>query len=228
MNILAIDSSTEVLSAALETKTGSWYSEIDAGIRHSELLMECVDGLCRISGLSPREINAVACAKGPGSFTGLRIGYSAAKGLCMALGIPLIALSTLDCLAYPLSIWPGIVLPAIDAKRGCFFAAFYHGGIRISDYMDADPQTLFKTVEKIAKTPPWPILLTGSGAKMLYSGITSFCTPENVKVHPKFRRGLAKELLEMSKSSIIDNINDINSGPEYIRKSDAELNFGQE
>jgi tRNA threonylcarbamoyladenosine biosynthesis protein TsaB len=224
MNILALDSSDRVFSAALETKTGVWYTEIDAGSRHSELLMECIDGLCKTAELFPPDLNLVTCTKGPGSFTGLRIGYSAAKGLCLALGIPLVAVSTLDCLAYPLSVWPGLVLPAIDAKKGCFFSAFYREGKRITDYFDAAPETLAETAAKVALSPSEAIILTGSGAAMLYSRFSTRNSPENIKIYPQFQRGTAKELLEMAKGCIVKRTNDINSGPDYIRKSDAELN----
>jgi tRNA threonylcarbamoyladenosine biosynthesis protein TsaB len=227
MNILALDSADQVLSVALATNTGLWYTEMDAGSRHSELLMECVDWLCKTSGLHPSDLNLVACMKGPGSFTGLRIAYSAAKGLCLALGIPLAAYSTLDCLAYPLSIWPGIVLPAIDAKKSRFFAAFYRGTERISDYLDACPETLAKTA-KTCLLPNESIVITGSGANILHSCFTNLVSPDLIKIHPQFKRGMARELLDLTKGSIINGVNDINSGPVYLRKSDAELNMAQD
>jgi tRNA threonylcarbamoyladenosine biosynthesis protein TsaB len=226
MNILALDSGDQVLSAALGTESGVWYTEIDAGSRHSELIMECVDWLCKTAGLSSVDLKAVACLKGPGSFTGLRIGYSTAKGLCMALGIPLIAIPTLDCLAYPLSVWPGLILPAIDAKRSCFFTAFYRRGSRITDYLDITPETIVKTLGEIALVPGEPIILTGSGAEMLYSSFAKLIPMENIKIQPQFQRGVGKELLEMAKSIILKGVDDINSGPDYLRKSDAEESFG--
>ena len=85
MNILAIDSAWDVLSAALAIGDETFFIEIDAGLRHSELLMECADTLCKTAGISPTDLKMVACMKGPGSFTGLRIGYSIAKGIAMAL-----------------------------------------------------------------------------------------------------------------------------------------------
>jgi len=226
MNILALDSSGEVLSAALETESGVWYSEIDAGSRHSELIMECVDGLCKTAGFSQYDLNAVACAKGPGSFTGLRIGFSTAKGLCRALDIPLIAVPTLDCLAYPLSVWPGLILPAIDAKKGCFFTAFYRGDTKLTDYLDAAPELIVKTAEKVTLDSNEPVILTGSGAQMLFSSLARFTSLEKTTIYPQFRRGIAKELLEIAKSIIVKGVDDINSGLDYLRKSDAELNCG--
>jgi len=223
MNILALDSAGLILSIALETANGVFYTEIDAGSRHSELLVECAGELCKTAELSPLCLEAVVCAKGPGSFTGLRIGYSVAKGYCLALGIPLIAISTLDSMAYPLSVWPGIVLPAIDAKKGCFFTALYRNGDRISDYLDASPEIILKSAEKAAISPNEPIIITGSGANMLYLSLSKLVPTRSIKINPRFRMGVAKELLEMSKKVIITGVNGIDSGPDYIRKSDAEL-----
>ena len=228
MNILALDSSSQALSVALGTEYGVWHTEIDAGAGHSELLMECIDGLCKLAGLSPKDLNMVSCMKGPGSFTGLRIGFSTAKGLALALGIPLIAVPTLDCLAHSFSTWPEIVLSAIDAKQGCFFAAFYREGNRLTDYFDASPVALAREVVKVV-SPGEPIILTGSGAQLLYSGLGPYIPAENfsfdkIKIDPEFMRGRAKDLLKMVKTGMYKE-DDIDSGPVYLRKSDAEQNL---
>ena len=225
MNILSFDSSDKVLSVALAAKTGVWYTEIEAGPTHSEFLLECADGLCKNSSLSPCDLNLVCCMKGPGSFTGLRIGFSAAKGIAMALGIPMIAVSTLDCLAYPFSMWPGIVLPVIDAKKGCFFAALYRHGKRLTDYSDSSPEALAKETAKAIDFPGEPILLTGGGAQLLHSRLVSCFSAGNISVDPGYHSGRARELLEIVKNAKFEGINDINQGPAYLRKSDAELNY---
>ena len=224
MNILALDSSVEVLSAALTAKTGAWYIEAVAGTRHSELLMECIETLCKLAEIQPKDLNFVACMQGPGSFTGLRIGFSAAKGLSMALGIPLTSIPTLDCMAYHLSMWPGIVIPSIDAKKSCVYAALYRNGSPISGYMDIPPETLAKMVLEKRLSANEPIVLTGPGAVFLLPFLSDFIPP--VQLDPAYKRGRARELLEIAKSSIVKGENNVDSGPLYLRKSDAELNLG--
>jgi tRNA threonylcarbamoyladenosine biosynthesis protein TsaB len=222
MNILAIDSACEILSVALAVGNETFYIEIDAGVRHSELLMECADTLCKTAGISPGDLNLAACMKGPGSFTGLRIGYSAAKGIAMALGIPLRAIPTMDCLAYPLLIWPGIALPAIDAKRGCFFAALYRNGKEIAGCMDASPQAIAEKVAVSRLSQDEPVVLTGPGAELLYPRLTAHIPDRLIKVDPDCRKGRARELLEIARDHLPEETNDIDLGPVYIRKSDAE------
>ena len=222
-----MDTSCELLSVALDSKTGVFYTEVDtvSGPSHSEFLLECAEGLCKTAGIRPSELGKVLCMNGPGSFTGLRIGFSTAKGLALALGIPLLALPTLDCIAYSFSSWPGIILPAIDAKKGCFFTAFYRDGKRLTDFLDLSPETLVTELIKTRNFPDEPLLLTGSGAELLLSRLSEF-NLQHIKIDPYFRIGKARELLEIAKSSIysMSNYNDL--GPIYLRKSDAEQNFG--
>ena len=229
MNILALDTSDQVLSVALET-TGKpndyYYTEIDAGTRHSELLMGAIDELFKKAALKPAALGLVACMKGPGSFTGLRIGFSTAKGLAQALKIPLVSVPTLDCLAYSLSALPGFVLPAMDAKKGCFFAALYRGGQRITDYLDASPETLAEELTKAGFSPSERLKLTGCGAELLFSRLAEFLPADCIDIDPQARRGRARELLEIAKNGTISS-DGVNSGPIYLRKSDAELKMGQ-
>jgi len=231
MNIIAFDSADHVLSVALSTENGVWYSEIDAGSRHSELILDCADNLCKISGIKPEDLEMAACMKGPGSFTGLRIGFSAVKGLALALGIPLITVPTLDCLAYHLSVWPGLVLPAIDAKKNSFFSAFYREGKRLTDYMDASVEILakeaaglgFSQTDKKADSPGELLVLTGSGAQMLYSQLSEYILPDFIRIDPLYGRGRARELLQIIKDDKLQSVNENDKGPFYLRKSDAEL-----
>ena len=229
MNILAIDSSSNVLSVALETEINIMHEEITKENSHSELLMECADGLCKSAGLKPADLSLVACMKGPGSFTGLRIGFSAGKGIALALGIPLIAVPTLDCLAYSSSTQAGLVLPALDAKKGCFFAAFYRKGERLTEFLDASPLELIRTASKILFRPDEPVLLTGSGAELLRSRLKETCPSElfyinNINLDKEFARGRARELLKIVRNNKLYKENDIYGFPVYLRKSDAELN----
>ena len=228
MNTLAIDSESNILSLALETETAILHDEIDKANSHSELLMECADGLCKSAGIKPADLNLVACMKGPGSFTGLRVGFSAAKGIAFALGIPLIAVPTLDCLAYPFSTKSGLVLPVLDAKKGCFFAAFYKGGERLTDFFDESPGELVRIMLKNMASVDEPVFLTGSGARLFYSrleesGPEDLSIIKNINVDSEFACGRARELLKMINNDKFNMANDIDGVPVYLRKSDAEL-----
>lgn len=84
---------------------------------HSEQLHSFIDELLKQESLIPKDLDAISVSKGPGSYTGLRIGVSAAKGLAYALDIPLISVSTLLCLAKQVNINEGLIVPMLDARR---------------------------------------------------------------------------------------------------------------
>ena len=99
--LLAIDTATRYASIALYDDAGivaeqSWRSENN----HSVEVMPAIERLLSLQQLSPEDLTALAVAQGPGSFTGLRIGMSIAKGFCLALDIPIIAIPTLDSVVY--------------------------------------------------------------------------------------------------------------------------------
>ncbi|MDR3247402.1 MAG: tRNA (adenosine(37)-N6)-threonylcarbamoyltransferase complex dimerization subunit type 1 TsaB [Treponema sp.] len=227
--LLALDTATNILSIALSAGEQHWYRELDAGLTHSEVLMNLVDDLFKEAALQPQDLEAVACMKGPGSFTGLRIGFAAAKGMALALDIPLLACPTLDCIAYawePVSPlgepWPGLVVPVLDARRQRFYAALYAGGKRISEEMDLDAAALAQHIRTAAKAP---IILTGVDAPLFLSRLEGPAIP-GLYLDPLYRKGRGIELLAVAKKRLIvnnDKQSDVMSGPEYIRKSDAEL-----
>lgn len=92
---------------------------------HSEQLHTFIDELLTTEGLKPQDLEAISVSKGPGSYTGLRIGVSAAKGLAYALDIPLIAVSTLHCLATQVSADNGLIVPMLDARRMEVYSEIY-------------------------------------------------------------------------------------------------------
>jgi tRNA threonylcarbamoyladenosine biosynthesis protein TsaB len=223
VNVLALDTAASVLSIALSANGSSWYFEIDAGLKHSELLMEGVDMLLKKAGLKPEALERIACMKGPGSFTGLRIGFSAAKGLALALGIPMVSVPTLDCMAHAYSVWPGLVLPVINARQRRYFTALYRGTERISPYMDAAPGEILEGIH--AASPQGPVLLTGPDADMIKPELGEPAFPGGFSVDPFHKNGKGRELLDIVKNMVILNNNEVLSGPLYLRKSDAELHL---
>jgi tRNA threonylcarbamoyladenosine biosynthesis protein TsaB len=116
--ILQIETSTTNCSVALsgDGKTMA-VQEVSNGYSHAENLHVFIKEILENNKLEFSDLNAIAVSKGPGSYTGLRIGVSAAKGLCFALEIPLIAIETLEVLAQQVDIESGFIVPMIDARR---------------------------------------------------------------------------------------------------------------
>ena len=125
--ILNIETATKNCSVSL-AKNGDTIAlrEIaEEGYSHAEKLHVFIEEIIAESKISFEDLNAIAVSQGPGSYTGLRIGVSSAKGLCYALNIPMIAIDTLQSLAAQISISKGIIIPMIDARRMEVFSAIY-------------------------------------------------------------------------------------------------------
>lgn len=129
MRILGLETATSVCSVGIHDDGGEKAEKHLRDPRiHSERILTLVDEVLRTAGVGFGNLDAIAVSRGPGSFTGLRIGYSTAKGLCYATGLPLVEVSTFDAIATAASIavpTAGNILVALDAKKGDFYFAVY-------------------------------------------------------------------------------------------------------
>jgi tRNA threonylcarbamoyladenosine biosynthesis protein TsaB len=125
--ILNIESSTTncSISLALNGKLISIKEKNDESYSHSTKLHSFIDEVLKESNISIKELSAIAVSKGPGSYTGLRIGVAAAKGLCYSLDLPLISVSTLLILAKQIKVDSGFIIPIIDARRDEVYSAIF-------------------------------------------------------------------------------------------------------
>ena len=125
--ILNIESSSTNCSISLAHKgiVVSIKEKNDENYSHSTKLHSFIKEVLKESNVSINELSAVAVSKGPGSYTGLRIGVAAAKGLCFALDIPLISLPTLLILSKQVNIQKGLIVPVLDARRDEVYSAVY-------------------------------------------------------------------------------------------------------
>ena len=126
--ILSIETSTTNCSVALSKndKVIAFKEYNDTNYSHSELLHHYILEVFAQAQIQLQELSAVAVSKGPGSYTGLRIGVSAAKGLCYALNVPLISIDTLESLAHQLNIEEGYIVPVLDARRMEVYSAVFN------------------------------------------------------------------------------------------------------
>ena len=125
--ILNIETATKNCSVALakEGKTVLCKEIAEEGYSHAERLHVFIEEIIKEAEITFQDISAIAVSQGPGSYTGLRIGVSAAKGLCYALGIPLIAVDTLQVLASQVKVSNGLIIPMLDARRMEVYSAIF-------------------------------------------------------------------------------------------------------
>ncbi len=126
--ILNIETATTNCSVSLskEGETLVLKEDYNSNYSHAESLHVFIDAVFKDANLKPQDIDAIAVSKGPGSYTGLRIGVSAAKGLCFALNKPLISVDTLEALGNQITIDSGCIVPMLDARRMEVYASVYN------------------------------------------------------------------------------------------------------
>ncbi len=125
--ILNIETATRNCSVSLakDGKTVLCKEIAEQGYSHAEKLHVFIEDILKEAGITVQDLKAIAISKGPGSYTGLRIGVSAAKGLCYALQIPLISVDTLQVLAQKVTQSDGLIVPMIDARRMEVYSAVF-------------------------------------------------------------------------------------------------------
>ena len=167
MIILHIETSTNVCSVALSKDSDCLFTKSNAdGMNHAALLSVFIAEALEVLKHTDQKLDAVAVSSGPGSYTGLRIGVSTAKGLCYGYGIPLIAVSTLEVLtvqALDLVEDKGnsLFCPMIDARRMEVYAAFYNGKGIIQREISADIITSDSYAKMLENQP---VYFFGNGA----------------------------------------------------------------
>lgn len=167
--ILSIETSTTVCSVALHNneKTIAFLEEHEPN-SHAAVLTVLIEKLLSEQKLSPKDLNAIAISSGPGSYTGLRIGTSAAKGICFALNKPLISVPTLQIIAAHAAATTNfthhetLICPMIDARRMEVYSALYTTNLEL--YRDVEAEII--TTESFQKMlDQRPIIFCGNGSE---------------------------------------------------------------
>jgi tRNA threonylcarbamoyladenosine biosynthesis protein TsaB len=229
--ILAIDTSTEILSVCL-TRSGDLPPDAlhveDSGLNHGRTLMVAVDTVLKNANLDLSQIDLVACSGGPGSFTGLRIGLSTAKGLAESLCVlrsipepPLVVVPTFDALSWQAREHDWTLL-VIDGRKGRFYGALSRHGERVTPDLDCLPAELLARARQHSLTAP--LVIGGPHAAEFVQRIEASEPPHgNVVVTPG-RRGCAEGVAALAGRWLSTHgfaPRDI--GPSYVRRSDAEI-----
>jgi len=233
--ILAIDSSTPVAGVALLDEEKLIREEfINYKKTHSETLMPIVDELLRGCDRSLRDLTALAVTIGPGSFTGLRIGLAAIKGLSLAANLPVVAISTLDVLAHNLVCSDTLVCPMLNARKQEVYTAFYDNReifpCRLSEEMACSPQEFAaKALLKAQEVGASRITLLGDGYYPYrelwddYLGDKYLVAP----AHLMLLRASALGSLAVVRAARGDFDEVMAMRPRYIRLSEAESRLGK-
>lgn len=226
MLILGLESATAEVGCAIGGHEGVLASSHSArGKRHAENLTPAIEFVCRQARVELSEISCVAVDNGPGLFTGLRVGVASGKAIAQALRVPMISVSSLDLLAFPLRFTDRRIATVIDARRNEVFWAFYRqvpGGIqRISEPAVGSADDLAAELQ----AQPGDTLLAGDGAVRYAETLTR--RPGIEVAGGDHAYPSARSLVQLAHAKALreDWVRPEQIELLYLRKPDAEINW---
>ncbi len=226
MKIIGIESASLVASVALLDE-GKIIAEstLDYKITHSQTLLPQLAEICRVTEQDLQSVDAIAVAAGPGSFTGLRIGAATAKGLGLALGKPLVAVPTLDAMAYGLFGCTADICPIMDAKRGQVYTGLYtfDDDLRFTVLLGSRAVDIAEILEEIKKRGRRCIFL-GDGVPVFHDTITETLGEQAVFAPPHVSREKAASVAALGLTMLQrgETVSAAAFAPDYYRVSQAE------
>lgn len=217
MLILGIDCSSKQSSVCIVKDGKTIYTAVQAtNTTHSQNLLPMVDAALKICSASVKDVDLYAVTVGPGSFTGIRIGLAVVKGMAAARNTPCIGVSSLKALAASVS-FPGIVVPAFDARRNQVYACAMDGDETVLEEFCRDVHTL----NRLVKTSEKDIFFVGDGRPLCYNIYGDFaCVKKSGADMPCIAAGacrLAAARYERGKAGTHFELT-----PSYLRLSQAE------
>jgi len=220
MKILALESSAKAASAAL-CEDGRLLCQYwqNSGLTHSRTLLAMAEDLLHNTQTRLEEIDALAVAKGPGSFTGIRIGVAAIKGLAWGADKPVISVSTLEAMSWHLQGYIGVLCPVMDARREQVYNAKFRWEKERPIRLCADRAVSVDALLQEAKNDKQTYFLVGDGAEMCYNSFTEHglsvqLAPEPLRLQSAW--GVAMAAAQYLPEPAYDLT------PNYLRLSQAE------
>lgn len=224
MKILALETSAVAASVAVcEEEALIAQSFQRTGLTHSATLMPMLETMLKNAGMTLKEIDLIAVAVGPGSFTGLRIGVSAAKGLAWSLDKPCAGVSTLEAMAWQMTGMNGVICAVMDARRQQVYNALFDlrdgKPVRLTPDRAISLEELGTELERVEKTQ----ILVGDGTYLCYNAFQSKEYPVQMPpAHLQFQSawGVARCALEQARAGQLTDAAGLI--PNYHRLSQAE------
>lgn len=234
MKFVALDSSGLVASVAV-IEDDELIAEYNVQYKktHSQTLLPMLDELKHMINLELDTLDAIAVSKGPGSFTGLRIGAATAKGLAQALDIPIVEIGTLEGMACNLYGTDALICPMMDARRSQVYTGVYgfsfekDKGYKINTYVEACAVPVDEIIKKLCKLSSEhgkKVILLGDGVPVYKDIIAEKmnCEYSIAPAHMNRQRAAAFGFLVRQKFDSKDFVACFDHAPEYLRLSQAE------
>lgn len=228
MRVLAIDTSNPVLSLAVVDESrvlGEWMSNLNKN--HSVGLMDGISHLLDQVNLSPDELDLIAVAKGPGSYTGVRIGVATAKSMAWSLGIPIVGVSSLHAVAAQAAFFRGGIVPLFDARRGQVYTGYYKSDdFQVNESLPERIMLLTEWLDYLKlQTTDEQILFLGEDVSLHRSTIEDILGSRACFAVPAFNHPRAAHIACIGHKYATE-AKDVHAlTPDYLQLAEAEANW---
>jgi len=221
MKILSLECSSLSAGAAL-IEDGKLLAEsfLNTGLTHSQTLMPMVENTLKYTNTSASELDVISVSAGPGSFTGVRIGVAAAKGLADAFGTPCFAVSSLEAAAYPFKGEDAVICAVMDARCNQVYTASFSGGERLFPDEAILIDELLERLKKLNRR----VIFTGDGAQMCFDRLADKL-PDAVLSDPQRRYPKASSVALITYIKILAGEKTVGANellPVYLRLPQAQ------
>ncbi len=224
MLILAFETSAKAAGVALHDGAKLLAESYqNTGLTHSQTLMVMAEDALKQCGLTANDVTHVAVAAGPGSFTGVRIGVSAAKGFAWGRELPCVGVSTLEAMAKNLGAFDGYVCACMDARRSQVYNALFRVEKGVCAPMCQDRAIALADLKEELKALDGPIYLVGDGSSLTYNTLSAeignLILPPEHRMH---QRAAGVALAALEKIAAGEKFDAAALEPNYLRLSQAE------
>ena len=220
MKSLAIDSAASCMVIASRNDDLTATLSLDIGMKQSQKILPAIDYVLKQLDMTPADLDFTALTAGPGTFTGLRLAFSALKAIELAHDVPIYGIPSLDAYAFPFRDFGGTVVSVIDAKKDQFFAAVYRDG---SCILEAEDTTVERIRDFLNSCNTENAIVVGPDAGIFSEALkeAGYKSAKHLPFQPNATESLfaiAEEMIEQKKEPLKDY-----DGPIYLRKSEAEI-----
>ncbi len=219
MKAIAIDTSISSITISVINEEKKASTILNIGMKQSETLLPAIDNVMQYAGLEKEELEFAVISKGPGSFTGLRLGFAAVKALECAYRIPVYGLDSLKIWAKEFENFNKPVLSVIDAKKDKFYAALYNEGQCTKESGDYTKEEIFSFIKDKKE-----LIVTGPDA-LMFEKLINEDLPEIKTYAPTILADISESMFILAVEMKDNGESPLKpfDGPEYLRDSDAKI-----